>query len=93
MVVVYELLIGAGLVWLCWWLWRMGLGASGRNRTGLVLGAIVVAVFFGPMLWRADWEALARAGLVAVIVGAAALGYARLIARARRAARERDGGR
>jgi hypothetical protein len=90
---VFELAIGIAVAALCVSLWRAGRREGGRNLPGLVLAVAAVAAYFGPLLWRADWAALVRAGLVVAIVGAAALGYARLVARARRAAAERDRGR
>ncbi len=88
MVLVYEVLIGLGLALACWALWRSGL-VAGRAAVALAIAA--PAAYLAPLLWRADWALLGRAGLVAAIVGAAVLAYAALIRRIRRAVRERDG--
>lgn len=93
MVLVYEIAVGVLLVLLCRWLWRIGGGAEGGNRTGLLLGVAAVAVFVWPWLRDAHWRAVLETVAIGLVVAAGVLGYARLIGRVRRATRQRDGDR
>lgn len=82
MVYVYEALIGAGLIGIAWWLW----GLTGRSPTARWLIVALMAAFFWPWVVYADWAAVARIGGIGLIVGLCALGYARMVRAARRAA-------
>ena len=87
MVIVLEILLAVVVVAVSLWAWRM----SGLGRPGLLLTALVLSVFFWPWVRDADWWQVAEAVAVAVPVCAAVGLYSWLIARARAAARERDG--
>ncbi|GMG82962.1 hypothetical protein LNKW23_21750 [Paralimibaculum aggregatum] len=89
MVMLYEALLGLGIVLLLRWLYRLWRRSGGGRAIGLAGLGAALAAFFWPRLLRADWAAAARIAAVAAIVGLAGLGYARLIARARRAAETR----
>ncbi len=85
-VAIYEALIGLALIGLVRGLWVL----QGRSRLGLALSVGAVAAFVWPWAWHADWVQVARVALVAAIVGLFALGYARLLRKAREIARARE---
>ncbi|MEO0624015.1 MAG: hypothetical protein AAFU49_23705 [Pseudomonadota bacterium] len=86
MVYIYEALIGATLVLLARWIWRI---TGGSPTAGLLIAALMVA-FFWPWVVYADWGAVLRVAGVALVVGLLVLGYARLLAAARRSAEDRS---
>jgi|SRR6056297_215415 len=92
MVHLYEAAIGALLVVLLLWIWRLGGGGVRSNRLAGLLALAVLAAFFWPWIVHADWGLVARVGAVGLVAGAVVLVYARMLARARAAARRRDAG-
>lgn len=90
MVDFYHAILGAVLLVVLLWLWRLGGGGVRRNRATGVLALGVLAAFFGPPLWQADWERLAQVAAVGLVAGAVVLGYGWLLGRARAAARARE---
>ncbi|MEM9147708.1 MAG: hypothetical protein AAGC57_16105 [Pseudomonadota bacterium] len=89
MVYIYEAVIGAGLVLIARWVWRV---TNGSPTAGLLIAALLVS-FFWPWVVYADWGAVLRVAATGLVVGLTVLGYARVLAAARRAAENRPDSR